>query len=107
VVLRASVETYGPAGDAELTWNVKWSAAVLAATSCDCEDVADAPPQEKSRILQDGNQATLIARRPLPLQAKKPIDLPGPGAPPAARGQPEETQPLQSESEPSPPKPQA
>jgi hypothetical protein len=33
VVLRASVETFGPAGDAELNLNVKWPAAALAAAS--------------------------------------------------------------------------
>lgn len=31
VVLRATVETFGPAGDAELHLTVKWPAAVLAA----------------------------------------------------------------------------
>jgi hypothetical protein len=106
VVLRASVETNGPAGEVELTWNVKWPAAALAATSCDCEDVADAPPQEKAMMMQDGNQATLIARRPRPLQAKKPIDHLGAGALPTANGYGEETQPPRSGSESSPPKPQ-
>jgi len=33
VVLRACVETFGPAGDAELNLNVKWPAAALAAAS--------------------------------------------------------------------------
>jgi hypothetical protein len=33
VVLRASVETFGPAGDAELNFNVKWPGTTLAAAS--------------------------------------------------------------------------
>jgi hypothetical protein len=33
VVLRASVETFGPAGDAELNFNVKWPGTALAASS--------------------------------------------------------------------------
>ena len=33
VVLRASIETFGPAGDAELCLNVKWPSAALAAAS--------------------------------------------------------------------------
>jgi hypothetical protein len=33
VVLRASIETFGPAGDAELCLNVKWPSSALAAVS--------------------------------------------------------------------------
>src|SRR5580658_7767173 len=33
VVLRASVETFGPAGDAELNFNVKWPGTALGAAS--------------------------------------------------------------------------
>jgi hypothetical protein len=43
VVLRASVETFGPAGDAELNFNVKWPGTALASTSdlCDTETSSD------------------------------------------------------------------
>jgi hypothetical protein len=47
VVLRASVETFGPAGDAELNFNVKWPGTALGAVSsmadpCDNEQDCDA-----------------------------------------------------------------
>ncbi len=47
VVLRASVETFGPAGDAELNFNVKWPGAALAAAS-------ESPDNCSSTIQSDG-----------------------------------------------------
>jgi hypothetical protein len=54
VVLRASLETFGPAGDAELILNVKWPAAALAATS-DLSDDCSSSDNSDGGIDSSGN----------------------------------------------------
>jgi hypothetical protein len=53
VVLRASVETFGPAGDAELNFNVKWPGTTLAATSSSSD--ASGTGQGYGGIDENGN----------------------------------------------------
>jgi hypothetical protein len=66
VVLRASIETFGPAGDAELTLNVKWPASALAATS-DLSDGCSSTDESDGGIDSSGN-LYLPATNPVPTQ---------------------------------------
>jgi hypothetical protein len=73
VVVRASVEAFGPAGDTELTVNVKWPAAALGAASWPCPVGTDhATPAKPAKVLEVGNQARLVARRPPELPKDEP-----------------------------------
>jgi hypothetical protein len=67
IVLRASIETFGPAGDAELTLNVKWPGAVLATASdsSDTDTSSDDDVDDGGAIDADGN-LNLAATTPLP-----------------------------------------
>ena len=64
IVVRASVEAIGPAGDAELTVNVKWPAASLGSVprTCGASQSTQATPSVK--ILQPGSPTRLLARKP-------------------------------------------
>ena len=64
VVLRASVETFGPAGDAELNFNVQWPGTALAASS----EVPD-----NCSASQDGNVEGIDASGNLYLPATYPV----------------------------------
>ena len=67
IVLRASIVTFGPAGDAELTLNVKWPGAALAMASgsSDSDTDDDADEDDGEAIDAEGN-LSLAATTPVP-----------------------------------------
>jgi hypothetical protein len=55
VVLRASVETFGPAGDAELSFHVKWPGTTLAAAEGSAEASTDGQDSDGGGMDASGN----------------------------------------------------
>jgi len=64
VVLRASVETFGAAGDAELNFNVKWPGTALAAASGATEN--DSSEDASSTGIDANGNLYLPATYPVP-----------------------------------------
>lgn len=67
IVVRASVEAFGPVGDTDLTVNVKWPAASIGYGPCPPETTVSNTEGSGIRLAPDGNTGTLLARRPNPL----------------------------------------
>jgi hypothetical protein len=67
VVLRASVETFGPTGDAELNFHVKWPGTTLAAAESPTDSSSNSQDCGGGGIDASGN-LYLPATHPLPLK---------------------------------------
>jgi hypothetical protein len=65
VVLRASIETFGPAGDAELCLNVKWPASTLAAAA-DLPVITSSSSDSSSGGIDTSGNLYLPATHPVP-----------------------------------------
>jgi len=96
VVIHASVEAFGPAGDTELSVNVKWPAASLGSAPCTCtadenteaHQSAAAPSSVDAE--HQGSPTRLIVRKPplLPTTAYAKVAQQNPAAPSAAPTKP-------------------
>ena len=66
VIVRATVEAFGPVGDTELTVHVKWPAGSTGMQRI-VEQLAASPEEESTKPLPDGALSARNPRRPPPL----------------------------------------